>query len=798
MEVDEIARRLGVDLLPEEIASEIDRRQEARDAQLEAICRAVCVKRKAAVDARRSSGVEAEWRTSEDQYAGIDDANRAEQQSRERKGSSLDAPVTELPSGMPAKSTIYLNITRPYTDAAAARISDMLQQTDEPAWAFEPTPVPELEALKGDNTPLPGNYALHVPGPDGQPQVGPDGQPVTRPATYDDLAKAKMKVATDKAGRAEKRVADWLTQCGFAGTFRDLLLTTAKLGSAVLKGPVPVWRKSRKVTEDKGSVRLEMVSSIDPESKQVSPWNFYPDPVCGSDIQNGSYCLEKEDLTGRALRELKGLPGYSSRRIDKVLLEGPDRKFMDGNTERPDTGLESWCDQELFETWYFYGELDEQDFEMLAASDDLETLFATADLDEMQQGLQDSEKGVRRVKVVATMVNDTIIKVALNPLDSGAFPYDVLVWQARENSPWGYGVPYQIRAPQRIVVASVRNMMDNAGLSGGPILVVDQTMLEPVDGEWVISPRKVFRVLEGAIGKDVRTGLLSINIPNMQAEMIAIIQFGMKMAEDVTGLPMILQGQLGKAPDTVGGMQMLQNNASSVTRRLAHLVDTRVTTPHMTRYYEYLMLHGPEEAEKGDYLIKARGSSTLVQRDAQNQLIAGLVAQSLNPAFGLSPERSMAEFLRSQHLDPSRFALTDEEKKRMAEQPPPPPPQVMVAQIREQGAMQRTQIEAQVDMADIQARKDRDTEYVQAETARTQAEHEARMEELRLKLQLAQLDYAAKHQTTLEDVKAKLAMKAADINLTRELVQHKARADQLPKPPVEPPGRAPAGQSFAQ
>ena len=40
------------------------------------------------------------------------------------------------------------------------------------------------------------------------------------------------------------------------------------------------------------------------------------------------------------------------------------------------------------------------------------------------------------------------------------------------------------------------------------------------------------------------------------------------MAEDITGLPLIMQGS-GSAPDTVGGMQMVNNNASTVLRRIA-------------------------------------------------------------------------------------------------------------------------------------------------------------------------------------------------------------------------------------
>jgi hypothetical protein len=52
---------------------------------------------------------------------------------------------------------------------------------------------------------------------------------------------------------------------------------------------------------------------------------------------------------------------------------------------------------------------------------------------------------------MVTMVNNRVIKAALNPLDSGDFPYDVLPWQRKSGMPWGNGVARQGRTPQRIV-----------------------------------------------------------------------------------------------------------------------------------------------------------------------------------------------------------------------------------------------------------------------------------------------------------------------------------------------------------
>jgi hypothetical protein len=123
----------------------------------------------------------------------------------------------------------------------------------------------------------------------------------------------------------------------------------------------------------------------------------------------------------------------------------------------------------LFEIWYGYVELEREQLE--AAGCDCPEEFES-------------------VSAIVTMVNNRIIKAVLNPLDTGEFPYDVMVWQRREGLPWGIGVSRQMRTPQRIVNAAMRNMMDNAGLAGGAMFIFQQGLVEPIDGNYELAPRK--------------------------------------------------------------------------------------------------------------------------------------------------------------------------------------------------------------------------------------------------------------------------------------------------------------------
>ena len=126
-------------------------------------------------------------------------------------------------------------------------------------------------------------------------------------------------------------------------------------------------------------------------------------------------------------------------------------------------------------------------------------------------------------------------------------------------------------------------------------------------------------------------------------------------------LPAMLQGIRGDAPETLGGMQMQNNNASGVLRRLAKRFDDYMTGPHIRRYYDWMMQHSENDAARGDFRVDVRASSALVERDAQQHFLMGLLSISANPAYGLNPYKLAQELLKGQRYDPRRVQYSPEE-----------------------------------------------------------------------------------------------------------------------------------------
>lgn len=706
--------------------------------------------RKEAVDGRVASGIEQVWTEDEEHFEAIDDKNRGHVTSV-----NASKPPGQLPPNVANNESIeFPNITRPYVEAASAKLGDILQPTDGAlSWKLSATPIPDLiEQAKGGLDPevVEGLASINASEKTAMDVL----------QAQQDHAQALLDEAEDKAKRASKRIEDWQVQGNYHAAIREAIDDAARAGTGIVKGPVPVMQR-RQMYKD-GSLVVQM--EIEPITKRVDFWNCFPDPAAGQNPHNGRWHWERDHFTEVQLAKLKEDPDYIGSQIDLCLQEGPatkteTRKTADGRV------LE---DKDVFEIWYYYG-------------------FATRE-DLAIAGVNVPEKlGTVHIPAQFTMVNGRLIKGALSELDTGEFPYDYFRWQRRKNSPWGIGVGRQIRSPQRMTTAATRVMLTNAGRAAGPLLVI-RNGVKGAHGTNDLIPWGVFTVpSDGPDGGDAQKAVQLVEIPALTDKLMTIIQFALKLAEDVTGLPLLLQGQTGSAPETLGGQQLVDRNASGVLRRIARNFDDDITEPHLRRYYAYLLMYGEDDMEKGEFILDARGSTALVEREVLKQETQTLLQASLNPAFGIDPKKAMEQNLRANNRNPKDFQYTEQQQEQIDKSN---------AQPKQDPASQ-----AKVQVANIGASTDlQDMRFRAVESAK---DRQFQREMAQDKLQLAMLEYAQQRGIQLDRVKADLAktvmeMRQQDRLSSRDQAHERAMKPPLPTPPTEPPGQAAPGKSFEQ
>jgi hypothetical protein len=788
--------------LPESVVDALEQvkqeREADREAKVQKLAETLLANRKRAIEGREQSGIEDIWRYCEEAYIGMDNANRHEFHSnRWMKPMTPDGPVDkDSKKSDDTKSSLYTPFTRRYVNAGVSKVQEILLAPDEKPFSAMPTPIPELAQQLKDTRQMEHNGTLLErdptpkevnPGSGGTPEhplplmdapATDTSQAPGKPLTYAERAAERMEKAVEAAEAVTRRIHDSMVECRFAMHDRRCIQDGGRIGTGIVKGPFPEISRTvvayKKMlpnphtgVEEEAEV-IEIKESIIPAAKRVSPWNFYPDPGCGEDIQEGGHVWERDDLSRGSLQKLAKQAGYNKRAIAKILAEPPQRVV---DTKKHEHMNQDAVAQLAYEAWFFYATVTQDEYRIMQEG------MNQPDLD----GLDELED----VYVQGTIVNDQIIQLVRQPNEkTGKFPYHIFNWLHREGFWAGIGIAEQGMPAQRLINGAVRRLIDNAGFSAGMQLFLDDDLIEPapVDGEtnnYKIQAVKVWRKKAGAMIDDMRKAMHVVKFPNAQAQLSWLIEFGIRLYEETTNIPLVTQGWSGKTtPETLGGQELQDSNANQMLRDVAMNHDHGIIVPFVLQRHEWHLLDDtvPFE-EKGDVKIHARGSTAMLDRYLQRQVYEKHLPMLLQGSrmFRVDPEKLIDEVWRGYRLNLKAIQFSDAKWKELSNQPPPEDPQVTAAKVK----------------AELEAK-------------RIEMTHDYNMKELELRREIAQLgyqekllDYATRKEISLEQAKKDLAKTSMELATQKELFFHgKGAAPQVTEPSLEPVGRAPEGEAF--
>ncbi|MCA0276258.1 MAG: hypothetical protein LCH86_09650 [Proteobacteria bacterium] len=541
------------------------------------------------------------------------------------------------------KSKLFINLTRSKTDAMSARLMDLLFPTDDKNWGIQPTPVPRLTKAAEQAERAAADAKKKS---DDAMAAQQEGQAVDPKAeqlkAHADIAQQKAEELQGIIEEGRRRcdlmaaeIDDQLKESNYHAGKRDQIEDASKYGTGVTKGPVTGdrvrkgWQKEQ-VTNPDGSLqvdeagnpimgdgyKLQMSDGEQPAMRYVDIWSFFPD-MDVRNIEDGEGNLERHLMNQKKLRELARLPGFDKDAIRRLLVAKPKSSAPSYLAMIRDiTGDKQQATNDLYHVWEYSGQLSAEDMQDLAQSmGDDATIADLAEVDPLDT-----------LNAIVWFCDGELLKFAIYPYDSGECLYSVFNLIKDESSVFGYGIPYVMRDPQKSLNAGWRAMMDNAGNSAGPQIVVATSQVEPADGDWTIGGgTKIWKAKEG-----VPTGhriFETFDIPNNQGQYANIIALSKQFIDDMTAMPQIAQGEQGNTTKTVQGMALLMNSANVVFRRIVKNFDDDVTTPDIRRFYDWNMQFNPKSEIKGDYDVDARGSSVLLVREMQAQTLMAVATQ---------------------------------------------------------------------------------------------------------------------------------------------------------------------------
>lgn len=673
------------------------------------------------VQHRSQSGVEKRWRRAAELYFGEENSSSGEFESTLRNG----PPARKAQDA--TRSRVVVNIVRPKIDQAIARMCEILFPVDDRNWGIKPTPLPEVMKMTGDQRQTV------------DPATGQDTG-----MTADDEAKVVIEAAKQSAEAMEMSIDDSLTECDYNGESRKVIDNAVRLGTGIMYGPFPA-RQSSKCwhPQPDGTQMLEVNESIVPASEALDPWNVFFDPSCGNDHQRGRGFFIKRDVTRKELRSLVGLPGYDADAIRDVLRSTPCRvRVSEGRVMR------DVIQEDSYEMWQYHGEIEADEMEILT--------------EKAGDPLIDVNFGV------LVIINDTIIGAMESWVADKTLPLDVWCWRKADDSPYGYGLCDELEHQQRVVNAAWRQVMDNGRTSLGGQIVMKRGMVIPQNGSYEITPNKVWLAKDDL--DDVRGAFSVFEFNSHLQELLGIAQAAMQFADQESNMPQIMGGQQGSAPETVGGMVMLYNNANAVTRQRVKLYDDNVTRPHIGRYYDWKMANDPDPEIKGDYEVDARGSSALVERDIQNQAMLNLANITNNPRYvpHLKEREELKAILKAFKVNPEDLMKPEDQVKQeqeaAAQQGAPQDPRLAAAQMNMQAK--------QMDMEDREKQR-------QFEAGRNQADMALKQQQLEYNAQREQAEYEIAQTDSAINRDLGIAKMHQAAQLNRESLSAKERLETL-------------------
>lgn len=518
-------------------------------------------------------------------------------------------------------SEVYMLLVATKCRALEAWVTDIIRPAGDSVGDVIPTPLPDLPPDITEQIKQEGMAVFQ----EVMSQLQQLGEMVPRAEIADEVREylasrrdAALKEVNEeakrRADRMNQKIDDILAECDWAEVLKDVVSDMVTMKAGILKGPV-IQRKKRHKWGRNAEGKWEMLTEYDfvPVFTRVSPLDLYPAPDARH--PNDGYMIERMQLTRRDLVDMLGVPGYSDANIRKVLSDYRDglRETMSIDTERSEIeysgNSEHLTNSEKIEALEFWGSV--------PGSMLIEWGMDDADLDpEMEY------------EITALKVGSHVIRAIMNPDKLGEKPYSIDSFERVPGSFWGKGLPELMSDIQDVCNAIARALVNNAALASGPMVEVN---MDRVEGDvTVLHPWKIFQSNNQMMSEQKAVHYYQPQI--IVGPLLQAFEFFATQAEDQTGVPRWAYGNsnLGGAGSTSSGLSMLMTSASRGVKEFVSHVD-RVIETSLTRLYNYLMVHDPDEGIKGDCRITAKGTASLLAKEQHLIRMRETLAMTNNP-----------------------------------------------------------------------------------------------------------------------------------------------------------------------
>lgn len=537
----------------------------------------------------------------------------------------------------PGASRVYPKLTRIKVNSFVAKLMELLFPATETNWDVLASTVPNIskETL--------------------QKVIDDLAEAHSRPPTDEEIERAVMKFAVEKAANMRREIQDQLAELGgstelsYPAQVKRVVEFAVRLGCGVLKGPMVKKQVQRgwERSELDGSITVTEREVPRPLYEVLPTWDYYPDMSAKRfDLMEGE--IHRHLMTRAQLSALRAEEGFDADMITEILKTHQDGNYSELTYEQELRELGTQSEMggpsgvgHLYQVIEYWGTL--PPVYVKAHEAELRALGL----------LTDDEIANESLRVALFAVAGHGIKIAADPF-TRAHIFHKFIFEDEDTSLLGQGLPEVMRDSQLGVCAFARMLVNNASIAAGLITEINVALLDMSrTRNLTLHANKRFIRDDDTQAAQI-PAVRDIRLDMHLNELLAGVRFFQEFADRETFVNPALMGDFSNAAKepfrTAQGTSILSANASLPFKDVVRNFDN-FTLSVISSLVEFNQMFNDKASLKGgDVQVLARGVSSLIAKEVRATSVDQFVTT-------LAPEER--EFLKWKKLVEERAKVRD-------------------------------------------------------------------------------------------------------------------------------------------
>ena len=417
-----------------------------------------------------------------------------------------------------------------------------------------------------------------------------------------------------------------------------------------------------RVPEATATWEIERKTQAAPAWEYISTWDIFRDMET-DDLRACSGIIHRKMVSPYWLRQKKDRKYFIGNAIDDVLDLIKSQTDVTTIDESLSPALRDVQNREntiqYLEFWGRVPKTKAMEFEKdMKITDESVAGVSTRESEEEDSG--------NDIEIMACVAGNKIARyVRTSPEER---PFFRVCWEENLDGIGGIGVADNAENMQLVLNGAMRAFEDNKKLSANVLIGIKRRFLEDEDFS-SIKPGQIFDIAEEC--DDARKAFQPTTIPDVGETLLSVITLAERFSDMDTMIPKITQGIETKHKLTAYEVSKQIEKAGKYLGAVIKHHDEGLIEPIIKAFYEYNM-DDPEIVKgKGNYLIKALGFSSFidkVERITRIQQLLALIMSDERLANESKIRWFLNEMAKSLDIDPDDVLKTEEEKAAEAQQ----------------------------------------------------------------------------------------------------------------------------------